>query len=146
MLASSMHVHHIIKSKGSSVVTLPPAATLAQLLELMDDHKIGSVVIVDDDARVVGLVTERDVIHAFRTGHDQGSPASEVMSEYLSVTREDDVDHLAATMTERRMRHLPVIEDGMLVGLVSIGDVVKARQDSLEAERDRLDEYIRGIR
>ena len=138
-----MRVADLLKKKGSSVVTLPSTATVAQLLETLDDNKIGAVVVLDDD-QVVGVVSERDVVHHLRGGRDQSSPLSAIMStEVHSVTAEDDLVQLATTMTERRLRHLPVIEGGSLRGIVSIGDVVKARLDALEAERDMLEDYLR---
>ncbi len=138
-----MRVADLIKKKGSSVVTLPSSATVAQLLETLDDNKIGAVVVVDDD-QVVGIVSERDVVHHLRAGRDQTSPLSELMTtDVHAVTAEADLVQLATTMTERRLRHLPVIEDGALRGIVSIGDVVKARLDTLEAERDMLEDYLR---
>lgn len=138
-----MRVADILKKKGSSVVTLPSAATVSQLLETLDDHKIGAVVVLDED-RVVGVVSERDVVHHLRAGRDQSSALSDIMSvDVQSATAHDDLDQLAVTMTEQRIRHLPVIEDGTLKGIVSIGDVVKARLDSLEAERDHLEDYLR---
>jgi CBS domain-containing protein len=143
VLTSNMRVADILKKKGSSVVTLPSAATVGQLLETLDDNKIGAVVVVDDD-QCIGVVSERDVVHHFRSGRDISTPVSELMSPDLSpVTAHDDLVELARTMTERRLRHLPVIEDGNLRGIISIGDVVKARLDSLEAERDMLEDYLR---
>ncbi|RIK17172.1 MAG: histidine kinase [Acidobacteria bacterium] len=139
-----MRVADLLKKKGTSVVTLPSAATVAQLIETLDDHKIGAVVVTEDD-KVVGIVSERDVVHHLRGGHDQASPLSELMTtDVQSVTAADDLVQLAQTMTERRLRHLPVIEDGALSGIVSIGDVVKARLDALEAERDMLEDYLRS--
>ncbi|NLG22909.1 MAG: CBS domain-containing protein [Actinomycetales bacterium] len=138
-----MRAADILRKKGSSVVTLPSAATVAQLVECLDDHKIGAVVVVDDD-RVVGVVSERDVVHYLRGAQDMTRAVSEVMSaDVQSVTSHDDLDLLAVTMTERRIRHLPVVEDGALRGIISIGDVVKARMDSLQAERDHLEDYLR---
>ncbi|WP_109471931.1 CBS domain-containing protein [Ornithinimicrobium cavernae] len=138
-----MRVADLLKKKGSSVVTLPSTATVEQLLATLDDHKIGAVVVVDDDA-VVGVVSERDVVHHLRGGRDQTSRLSDVMStDVHAVSAQDDLDQLAATMTEQRLRHLPVIEEGALTGIVSIGDVVKARLDALAAERDHLEDYLR---
>lgn len=138
-----MRVADILKKKGSSVVTLPSTATVAQLLDTLDDNKIGAVVVVEGD-ECIGVVSERDVVHHFRAGRDTSSPVSELMSPDLSpVTAQDDLVELARTMTERRLRHLPVIEDGSLRGIISIGDVVKARLDALEAERDMLEDYLR---
>ena len=143
MLASSMRAADILRKKGSSVLTLSSAATVAQLLECLDDNKIGAVVVVDDD-KVVGIVSERDVVHHLRAGRDQTSALSEIMSADVHVvTTQDDLDQLATIMTERRLRHLPVVEDGVLKGIVSIGDVVKTRLDALSAERDHLEDYLR---
>lgn len=139
-----MRVADLMKKKGSSVITLPSTATVAQLLETLDDNKIGAVVVLDDD-QVVGIASERDVVHHLRTGREQSAPLSDLMTKEVStVTSRDDLVQLAATMTERRLRHLPVVEDGALRGIVSIGDVVKARLDALEAERDLLEEYLRS--
>lgn len=139
-----MRVADILRKKGSSVVTLPAAATVAQLLETLDDHQIGAVVVLDDE-QVVGVVSERDVVHHLRGGREQSTALSDVMSaDVQSVSTRDDLDHLAVTMTEARLRHLPVIEDGALLGIISIGDVVKARLDALEAERDHLEGYLRS--
>lgn len=138
-----MRVSDILRKKGDSVVTLPSSTTVAELLEALDDHHIGAVVVVDDGA-VVGIVSERDVIRHLRAGRDQSSGLSEIMTrEVHSVTTRDDLNELAATMTERRIRHLPVIDDGALKGIISIGDVVKARLVALEAERDHLEGYLR---
>lgn len=138
-----MRVVDILKKKGSSVVTLPSAATVAELLECLDDHKIGAVVVVDDD-RVVGVVSERDVVHHLRATPDQSGPVSTLMSSDVQVvTTQDSLEQLAGTMTEHRLRHLPVVEDGALKGIVSIGDVVKIRLEALAAERDHLEDYLR---
>lgn len=138
-----MRVADILRKKGHEVVTLSSAATVAQLLETLDDHKIGAVIVLDDN-RVVGVVSERDVIHHLRAGGDQTSAVSVLMTaDVQTVSTRDDLDHLAITMTERRLRHLPVVEDDALQGIISIGDVVKARLDSLSAERDHLEDYLR---
>jgi CBS domain-containing protein len=139
-----MRVADLIRKKGSSVVTLSPTATVKELLDTLDDHKIGAVVVVGEDSSVVGIVSERDIVHHLRGGSALEAPISELMTaEVHSCTATDDLVHLATTMTERRLRHLPVVEDGALQGIVSIGDVVKARLDALEAERDHLESYLR---
>lgn len=138
-----MRVADLIKKKGSSVLTLPATATVAQLLETLDDNKIGAVVVLDGE-EVVGIVSERDVVHHLRGGNDQSSELSGLMTtEVHTCTLEDDLNHLATTMTQGRFRHLPVVQDGSLQGIISIGDVVKARLDALEAERDHLESYLR---
>ena len=144
VLTSSMRVSDLIRKKGSSVVTLPPTATVADLLETLDEHRIGAVVVVDEGGAVTGIASERDVVHHLRGGSGTHSPVTELMTaEVHTCTAGDDLVQLATVMTERRLRHLPVVEDGRLQGIVSIGDVVKARLDALEAERDMLEDYLR---
>lgn len=138
-----MRVADLIKKKGSTVTTLPATATLAELLETLDDQKIGAVVVLDGDD-VAGIVSERDVVHHLRAGAGSDSALRELMTTAVQTcTMEDDLTHLATTMTQGRFRHLPVVVDGTLQGIVSIGDVVKARLDALEAERDHLESYLR---
>ncbi|WP_022925583.1 CBS domain-containing protein [Serinicoccus marinus] len=138
-----MRVADLIKKKGSTVATLPATATLAELLEVLDDQKIGAVVVLDGED-VVGIVSERDVVHHLRGGAGSGAALSELMTTSVQTcTMDDDLTHLATTMTQGRFRHLPVVQDGRLEGIVSIGDVVKARLDALEAERDHLESYLR---
>ena len=138
-----MRVADLLKKKGSAVVTLPSSATLGELLETLDDNKIGAVVVLDGET-VVGIVSERDVVHHLRQGSTPEAALTSLMStEVLTCGTEDELTDLASTMTERRHRHLPVAEDGTLKGIVSIGDVVKARLDDLEAERDHLESYLR---
>ncbi|WP_299520702.1 CBS domain-containing protein [uncultured Serinicoccus sp.] len=138
-----MRVADLIKKKGSTVTALPTTATLAELLEVLDDQKIGAVVVLDGEA-VAGIVSERDVVHHLRGGAGSGAALSELMTTSVQTcTMDDDLTHLATTMTQGRFRHLPVVEDGRLLGIISIGDVVKARLDALEAERDHLESYLR---
>lgn len=138
-----MRVADLIKKKGSTVTTLPATATLAELLETLDDQKIGAVVVLDGDD-VAGIVSERDVVHHLRAGAGSDSALRELMTTAVQTcTMEDDLTHLATTMTQGRFRHLPIVVDGKLQGIVSIGDVVKARLDALEAERDHLESYLR---
>ncbi|WP_131105067.1 CBS domain-containing protein [Ornithinimicrobium sufpigmenti] len=138
-----MRVADLIKKKGSSVITLPSTATVAELLETLDDNRIGAVVVVDGD-EVVGIASERDVVHQLRGGLDAGTTVSQMMTgDIRTCTPEDDLVQLATTMTEGRFRHMPVVTDDGLAGIVSIGDVVKARLDALEAERDHLENYLR---
>lgn len=138
-----MRVADLIKKKGGSVLTLPTTATVSQLLETLDDNKIGAVVVLDGE-EVVGIVSERDVVHHLRGGSDQSAELSGLMTTSVhTCTMEDDLTHLATTMTQGRFRHMPVVQDGSLQGIISIGDVVKARLDALEAERDHLESYLR---
>lgn len=138
-----MRVSDLIKKKGSSVITLPTTASVAELLNTLADNRIGAVVVVDGD-QVVGIASERDVVHHLRGGADTTSAVSQIMSgEVRTCAPGDELLELATTMTEGRFRHLPVVGDEGLEGIVSIGDVVKARLDALEAERDHLEDYVR---
>ena len=137
-----MRVNDILSHKGSAVLTLPSSATVTELLEVLADHRIGAVVVVDDD-RVVGIASERDVVRHFRSGSDAQAPVSTLMTaEVVTCGPDDDTQSLAETMTAGRFRHLPVVVDGRLLGVVSIGDVVKIRLDELQAERDHLENYL----
>ena len=139
-----MRVADLIKKKGSSVITLPSTATVAELLETLDDNRIGAVVVVDGD-KVVGIASERDVVHHLRGGSGAEGQLSQMMtSDIRTCTPDDELEALARTMTERRIRHLPVVVDGRLAGIVSIGDVVKQRLDELQDERDQLVDYVQG--
>ncbi len=139
-----MRIADVLQSKGSAVLTVAPAVTVREIIADMARHNVGAFVVVDAD-RVLGMISERDVIrrlHQCGAGA-LGTPVSEIMSTTVyACAPEDTVDSLAATMTEHRIRHLPVVVDGSLRGIVSIGDVVKSRMDELEAERDHLESYI----
>lgn len=140
-----MRINEVLRRKGDSVATLSPEASVEQLLELMAEHGIGAVVVSPDGQEVAGIVSERDVVRAL---HDQGADVlsravSTIMtSQVRSCVPEDDLETLARTMTDHRIRHLPVVVDGRLRGVVSIGDIVKHRIDELQGERDQLVGYI----
>jgi len=140
-----MRIHDILRRKGDAVVTITSAATVTELVRLLTEHQIGAVVVSDADGEATGVVSERDVI---RHLHDAGPAASTatvrdlMTAPPITCSPEDEVETLARTMTERRIRHLPVLVDGRLAGMVSIGDVVKQRLDQLQAERDQLEDYV----
>jgi CBS domain-containing protein len=139
-----MRIADVLKRKGAAVVTISPEATVAELLAGLTEMNIGAMV-VSGPAGLVGIVSERDVV---RKLHERGSrmlaqPVSEIMTPVLvTCTLRDTVDHLSVLMTENRVRHVPVLDDGRLAGIVSIGDVVKTRMEELEAEQRHLEEYI----
>lgn len=140
-----MKISDVLRTKGSDVVTASPDDTVADLLSLLAEHSIGAVVVSSGDGRVDGIVSERDVVrHLHRTGTGVlESPVSAIMTaDVHSCTTQDDLSDLESRMTERRIRHVPVVEDGQLVAIVSIGDVVKHRIRDLAAERDQLEAYI----
>lgn len=140
-----MKISDVLRSKGSDVVTIAPDDTVATLLGLLAEHRIGAVVVSGGDGAVDGIVSERDIVrHLHRLGAAVlDEPVSTIMTaEVHTCTTHDDVRDLAARMTERRIRHIPVVEDDTLVAIVSIGDVVKHRIRDLAAERDQLEAYI----
>ncbi|NEA21376.1 CBS domain-containing protein [Actinomadura bangladeshensis] len=142
-----MRIRDILRRKGDAVATVLPDATVRQLLAVLAEHNIGAVVVSPDGASIAGIVSERDVV---RRLHDRGAalldrPVSDIMTaEVRSCGPGDQVEDLRRTMTEHRFRHVPVVEDGRLAGIVSIGDVVKSAIDELESEREHLVGYIQG--
>lgn len=137
-----MRVTDILSIKGNAVQSLPPSATIADLIQKLADYGIGAVVVLNGD-ELVGIVSERDVVrHVDRSG-DLSEPVVQIMTEDVATCEPgDQIRELARQMTDRRVRHLPVVQDGKVVGIISIGDVVKARLDDLEAERDHLEGYL----
>ncbi|WP_285509530.1 CBS domain-containing protein [Actinokineospora sp. NBRC 105648] len=139
-----MRIADVLRGKGSEVTTIDPGTTVAGLVALLAERNVGALVVIDG-AAVVGIVSERDVVRELGArGPDLlNATVAEIMTTaVLSARPDDSVDSLAATMTERRIRHLPVVVDGSLVGIVSIGDVVKSHISQLEAARDQLQSYI----
>lgn len=140
-----MKVADILAGKGADVVTIAPTATVTDLIAALAEHRIGAVVVSVDGAAVSGIVSERDIARGLQA-HGAGllnMQVSTVMTTDVNTCGpHDDVSDLAEIMTQGRFRHLPVIVDGSLVGIVSIGDVVKKRIDQLETETDQLRDYL----
>lgn len=142
-----MLIRDILRGKGSSVVTVRPDGTVRQLLAALVGHNVGALVVSEDGATIAGIASERDVV---RRLHDHGSsvldmPVSSIMTaEVFTCTLDDRADDLRPTMIEQRIRHLPVVQEGELVGIVSIGDVVKSAISELETDREHLIDYIQG--
>lgn len=142
-----MHIRDILSTKGFNVVTIDPQASVTELLAALRDHNLGAVVVSADGRTVDGIVTERDVVRKLADGPDfLSAPVSSIMTtDVHSCTLEDSVQSLMTTMTNERIRHLPVLdEDEKLAGIVSIGDIVKSHIDQLQFERDQLEGYVRG--
>ena len=140
-----MNVAAILRSKGNSVATARPDWTVAQACERLTDLGIGALVVSTDDRTVDGIVSERDVIR--RLARDGAGVLDQLVSDIMvdkvvGCSVEDNIAHLMDTMTDGRFRHLPVVEDGALFGLVSIGDVVKHRIRETEHEAEALKAYI----
>lgn len=144
----SSNVASIINRKGREVVTITPAATLAQATKLLAEHNIGAVVVSRDGTAVDGILSERDIVRRFAAddGVGTGSVAvSSVMTaDVHTAAPTDTIDQLVETMTNGRFRHVPIIENNALVGIVSIGDVVKSRMIELETVTESLQEYVTG--
>lgn len=131
---------------GQAVVTVAPDTALTELLAALAKYNIGALIVVEDDT-AVGIASERDVVRRLNErGADLlSATVAEIMtSPLLSCSSHDLVESVAATMTERRIRHMPVIDDGKLVGIVTIGDVVLNRTRQLEEDRRQLEQYITG--
>jgi CBS domain-containing protein len=141
-----MKISEVIGRKAKQqVVTIQPDATVRELLALLAEHNIGAVVVSGDGTSVEGIVSERDVVRRL-DGHDEtlGSPVRDIMTTAVhTASPTDPLDSVRTVMTERRFRHVPIVDDGRLVGIVSIGVVVKAHIDQIEFERDQLDSYVR---
>ena len=144
-----MRISDILRVKGSRVVTVQPGSDVTRLLSVLAEHKIGAVIVSADGARVDGIVSERDVVRALaaRGAEILTGPVSAIHTTQVhSVSPDASVEDVERLMTERRFRHVPVVENGVLHGVVSIGDVVKNRIDELETERSSLTGYITGER
>jgi CBS domain-containing protein len=140
-----MRISTVIRRKGNLVVTVRSDATVRTLLELLEEHHIGAVVVSDDGSSVKGIVSERDVVrHLHSDGVAVLDEAVEAImtSDVQTCAPDDGIEDLARTMTELRIRHIPVVVDGKLTGVVSIGDIVKSRIEQLQSERDHLVGYI----
>jgi CBS domain-containing protein len=137
-------ISDVLRNKGSEVVTVRPDMPVSELLAVLVGRNIGAAVVTSGDA-VVGIVSERDVVHCVygRGGKLLSTPVSDIMTtDVVTCLPDDEVDSLMRVMTERRIRHLPVVVDDELVGIVSIGDMVKARIGELEEERAHLHSYL----
>ncbi len=144
-----MTVRSILADKGNTVVTVRSDTPVREAVRRLKAANIGALVVSDDGATVAGILSERDIVRAL-ADHDNDLPNLKVgslMTREVSTCRpEDRIKDLMGVMTRGRFRHLPVLEDGRLVGIVSIGDIVKRRVDELENETTHLREYIIGSR
>jgi len=140
----NMRIQELLKGKGSDVVTITSDTTIGEFVKTLAEHRIGAAVVVDD-GKITGIISERDVVRALPDGTDGllDRPVSTLMtSDVITCAPGDEVSSLAASMTEHRFRHLPVVRGDELVGIVSIGDIVKFRLEELQGERDQLESYI----
>ena len=139
-----MLIADILRRKGSDVITISSDAPVSEMVASLAEHKIGALVVVQD-GRTVGIVSERDVVRRLHRAGAQvlDLPVSELMTtDVISCEPTDTVDAIGSAMTERRIRHMPVLAKGELAGIVTIGDVVAARIADLEQTRGQLESYI----
>ena len=144
-----MHVQQILKSKSDDgVVTVPPGTSLAKAAEILSSRRIGALVVSPDGKRVAGILSERDIVRELgrRGAVCMADSVDTVMTANIIACRRDDkADEVLQKMTDGRFRHMPVVEGDQMVGLISIGDVVKARLMELAMEKDALEGMIKGF-
>ena len=142
-----MRISEVLRRKGAEVVTIAPQASVRELLGVLAAHNIGAMVVSSDGVALDGIVSERDIV---RRLHATGAglldePVSAIMTAVVHTCSPDDrVESLRPTMTEYRIRHLPVLREGRMVGIVSIGDVIKSAISELQNERAQLEQYLHG--
>lgn len=142
-----MRVRDVLTAKGSATVfTISPDATVEELLDLLAEHNIGALVVSADGRSMEGIVSERDIVRKLRAlPEPRSATVQQIMTTDVQVCHpEDSFGSLMSSMTEHRVRHIPVLENEEVVGLLSIGDAVKFRMDQLEFERDQLTHYVQG--
>jgi len=142
-----MRISDLLRRKGNLVVTVKPEQSVTDLLDLLAEYKVGALVVSADGNVVEGIVSERDIVRRLQEIGPEllQAPVRDIMTAQVQVSSPDtDLDELMRVMTTGRFRHVPVIESGQLVGIISIGDVVKHRIDELQSERDQLTAYIQS--
>jgi len=139
-----MKVNSILSTKGREVITIHPEQSIRDAVKLLSHYKIGALVVVDAEDRLVGIISERDIIqHAAVDENVFSLPVAAVMTrKVVTGVPQDDLFSVVHTMTERRFRHLPIMDNDRLVGIISIGDVLKAQRDQYRGEIDTLEAQI----
>ena len=135
-----MNVATLLAKKGVKIVTIGPQDTIRQALGRLAEHNIGALVVVDGQGAIAGIVSERDIVRALvRSEAILVEPIATIMTrDVVKGTPQDDLVAVGNTMTEHRFRHLPIVEGGRLIGVISLGDVVKAQRDQYQGEVDTL--------
>ncbi len=140
-----MAVTHILKQKGSTVITVAPGDSVQSIVDTLSRHRIGAVLVTDKAGGIAGIVSERDVVRAM-AGDAAGvarKTAADIMTAKVRTCSPNDTEtDLVTLMTEHRIRHLPVVSNGKLAGMISIGDVVKHRMEMMEREAEEMKTYI----
>lgn len=139
-----MKINDILQGKGREIVTVSPDATVRDLVGLLSKHNIGALIVSRDGKSLDGIVSERDVVrHLYIDGLIADRPVSSIMTEQVQTCEpHSTVDEVRTAMTDRRVRHLPVVDGTALIGIVSIGDIVKSTIGQLEFERDQMSNYM----
>lgn len=143
----ALKISAILERKGGEVVTISPDAMLLAAANMLSEHNIGALVVSADGTGVDGIISERDLVRELArlgTGAVKRTVADVMSRDITTCAPDATLDDLMSTMTERRIRHVPILQDDALVGIVSIGDVVKARLDMLEVEKQSLEQYVTG--
>jgi CBS domain-containing protein len=141
-----MRIHEVVGAKAAhqEVVSISPDATVRDLINLLAQHNIGAAVVTNADDQLVGIVSERDVVRKLAEIQQiLSATVSDIMTtEVHTCSSSDALDDIRGLMTQERVRHVPVIDDSRIVGVISIGDVVKSHINQVEYERDQLDSYV----
>ena len=142
-----MLINTILNDKGGKVETIPDTMTLLDAAKVLDQKRIGAIVAVDDAGELCGVLSERDIVRRFaRNGEKtvEMTVAQAMTRGVITAAPSEDVDTCLGRMTDRRIRHLPVVDNGKLIGIISIGDLVKYKIDSVLAEAEAMEQYIRS--
>lgn len=142
-----MRIKDILRRKGAEVISIDPEATLEEAIRTLVQHNIGSLIVRKPDGHIAGIITERDILRecARRCDRLRETRVREVMTVDLLIgLPDDDLEYVMGVMTQNRVRHLPVLDDGGLQGIISIGDVVHAHLSETQFENRMLKDYIRG--
>jgi len=142
-----MNVTTVLSTKGSEVITINPTATLEQAIAVLTQHRIGALVVLGAEDRIIGILSERDIVRALAE-HGAGAlaqPLAQSMTRtVVTCAQSDTISEIMDRMTRGRFRHIPVVEQDRLVGIVSIGDVVKQRLTEMQQESEALRDYIQS--
>jgi CBS domain-containing protein len=140
-----MKIQDLLTEKGSAVVTISPSKTVLDAAMLMTEHNIGALIVSDDKIHIDGLISERDIVRRLSqiAGPVVNEPVASIMTSSVYICRvEDDVEYVMEVMTDNKVRHVPVVCDGKVCGMISIGDIVKNRITELQSDREHLLKYI----
>ncbi len=139
-----MKISGILSTKSRQLITIQPDQTIAEAVRLLNEHNIGALPVVTENGRVVGILSERDIVRHILMQDNilQVSVTSLMTTAVITALPQDDLASVAHTMTEKRIRHLPVLERDQLVGIISIGDIIKAQRDQFRGEIDNLETQI----